>query len=83
MLQRIRQTSKQGLLKLSHVSEVDEIYIGGKEVNKHTSKKLNLKVKVDRGAVVKTNKETLRGKIRLKHSSKKARYIVRKNLCLD
>ena len=47
MLQRIREACKQGDFKLSKAVEVDETYIGGKERNKHTNKKLN----AGRGAV--------------------------------
>lgn len=47
MLQRIRESCKQGDFKLSKVVEVDETYIGGKEKNKHSHKKLN----AGRGAV--------------------------------
>lgn len=47
MLQRIREMCKQGRFKLSNTVEVDEVYIGGKEENKHASKKL----KAGRGAV--------------------------------
>lgn len=50
MLQRIRQTCKQGSFKLSNIVEADETYIGGKESNKHVHKKLN----AGRGAVGKT-----------------------------
>lgn len=50
MLQRIREACTQGSFKLSKVVEVDETYIGGKEKNKHTSKKL----KAGRGIVGKT-----------------------------
>lgn len=47
MLQRIREACKAGDFKLSGVIEVDETYIGGKERNKHESKKLH----AGRGAV--------------------------------
>ncbi len=41
MLQRIREACTQGDFKLSNIVEVDEVYIGGKETNKHQHKKLN------------------------------------------
>ena len=47
MLQRVREACKQGDFKLLDVVEVDETYIGGKESNKHESKKLH----AGRGAV--------------------------------
>ena len=50
MLHRIREACSKGDFKLSKVVEVDETYIGGKEDNKHASKKL----KAGRGAVGKT-----------------------------
>ena len=42
MLQRIREAFNEGSLKLSGPVEVDETYIGGKEGNKHASKKLHV-----------------------------------------
>lgn len=39
MLQRIREAFNEGSLKMSGPVEVDETYIGGKESNKHASKK--------------------------------------------
>ena len=50
MLQRIREACKQSDFKLSEVVEVDETYIGGKEKNKHESKKIH----AGRGPVGKT-----------------------------
>ena len=50
MLQRIRTAMGTGNLVLSGVVEIDEAYIGGKESNKHESKKL----KEGRGTVGKT-----------------------------
>ena len=50
MLQRIREAFNEGSLKMAGPVEVDETYIGGKESNKHASKKL----KAGRGAVGKT-----------------------------
>ena len=47
MLHRVREACSRGDFKLSNVVEVDETYIGGKESNKHASKKLN----AGRGAV--------------------------------
>ncbi len=79
MLQRIRQACQQGSFKLSNVVEVDETYVGGKEANKHTHKKLNggrgavgksavfgmkeRNGKVKAMVVSRTNKQTLQGKI--------------------
>ncbi|ORU94428.1 MAG: hypothetical protein A6F72_08790 [Cycloclasticus sp. symbiont of Poecilosclerida sp. N] len=79
MLQRIRESCKQGHFKLSKVVEVDETYMGSKEKNKHSHKKLNSgrgavgKAAVfgmcERGGKVKamvveaTNKESLQGTI--------------------
>lgn len=89
MLQRIRQACKQGSFKLSNIVEADEIYIGGKEKNKHANKKLNggrgavgktavLGMKERDGTVKamvieKTNKETLQRKI---HSNIQAKSTV-------
>ena len=50
MLHRIREACKGSDLKLENVVEVDEAYIGGREGNKHPSKKLN----AGRGPVGKT-----------------------------
>ena len=50
MLQRIRTAMSSGGIVLSGTVEVDEAYIGGKESNKHESKKL----KQGRGSVGKT-----------------------------
>lgn len=47
MLHRIREACGRGDFKLSETVEVDETYIGGKEGNKHESKKLH----AGRGAV--------------------------------
>lgn len=63
MLQRIREACRAGDFKLSGVIEVDETYIGGKERNKHESKKL----RAGRGAVGKAAVLGLRerkGKVR-------------------
>ena len=40
MLQRIREAFNEGSLKLSGPVEVDETFVGGKEANKHSHKKL-------------------------------------------
>jgi len=50
MLHRIREACGNGDFTLANVVEVDETYVGGKEGNKHASKKLN----AGRGAVGKT-----------------------------
>ena len=50
MLHRIREACASGEFKLDTVVEMDEVYIGGKEKNKHGSKKL----KAGRGPVGKT-----------------------------
>ena len=47
MLHRIREACSNGDFKLDRIVEVDETYLGGKEDNKHTSKKL----KAGRGTV--------------------------------
>ena len=41
MLHRIREACASGEFKLENVVEMDETYVGGKEVNKHADKKLN------------------------------------------
>jgi transposase-like protein len=50
MLQRLREACSGQIGKLSGTVEIDEAFIGGKETNKHESKKL----KMGRGAVGKT-----------------------------
>ena len=50
MLHRVREACGRGDFTLGNVVEVDETYIGGKEGNKHASKKL----RAGRGAVGKT-----------------------------
>ena len=47
MLQRLREACAGKMEKLSGMIEIDETFIGGKEANKHESKKL----KMGRGAV--------------------------------
>ena len=47
MLHRIREACASGEFKLAGVVEIDEVYIGGKEANKHEDKKL----KAGRGPV--------------------------------
>ncbi len=41
LLHRMREACTTGEFKLEKVVEVDEVYIGGKEKNKHANKKLN------------------------------------------
>ena len=41
MLHRIRKACDRGEFKLANVVEADGTYVGGKEKNKHTSRKLN------------------------------------------
>ena len=43
MMHRIREACASGTFKLSRVVEVDEVYVGGKEKNKHESKKTGAK----------------------------------------
>ncbi len=50
MMHRIREACGGGEFKLENVIEMDEVYIGGKEANKHADKRLN----AGRGAVGKT-----------------------------
>lgn len=49
VLHRLREACGSDLTKLQGIVEIDETYVGGKETNKHESKKLNV-----RGAVGKT-----------------------------
>lgn len=50
MLQRLREACKEDIFLLGGIVEADETYIGGKEANKHESKKL----KAGRGSVGKS-----------------------------
>src|SRR5690348_8667951 len=50
MLQRLREACSGKIDKLSGLVEVDECFVGGKEANKHESKKL----RAGRGSVGKT-----------------------------
>ena len=66
MSQRIREGWNQEHTGLSGIAEVDEIYIGGKEGNKHKSKKLKKgRGTVGKAAVVGT-RERFTGKIQAK-----------------
>lgn len=59
LLQRIREACNDNADKLTGIVEVDEVYIGGKEANKHASKKLN----AGRGAVGKAPVLGLRDRV--------------------
>ena len=71
MLHRIREACGRGDFTLSRIVEADETHIGGKESNKHESKKL----RAGRGAV---GKETVAG-IRERGGKVKAQHVERQD----
>ena len=71
MLHRIREACGRGDFKLTNVVEADETYIGGKESNKHESKKLH----AGRGTV---GKEAVAG-VRERGGKVKAKHVERTN----